>query len=427
MESLGHTGAADCRERSGGSKCKKTHVLRNESGGAQGRKVPQLDKQGYKLRAISTGTVYTAGIGDEPYCVMNFYHLVDVDDEETELEFHKRYLEGKDIKGRIFISNKGINAQLSGPETVAVKYAEWIKTRPNFSKLNYSTFPSPGHAFPKLIVRVKALVSLLRELDLPVTDPSMRAEKISPKRWKEMLESANSDEEEEEEKKPLLIDVRNDYEWDTGHFAGADRPVEYNFIETPTGKEVYNGLEDVDRDRPIMMYCTGGIRCDIYSTHMKQQGFKNMYTLEGGIQNYLRQEGEEHWKGSLYVFDSRMAVPPHLDSTRNDGNLKAVSPCAICGATAQAPHLNCANVDCNKLFLACEKCKPKFSGCCCEVCMSAPRQLRPIKKDGGYYAKLHVYDANRGKSKDTSKRKEDAEALQAKVAAKKAAKAQATN
>ena len=419
----------------------KTHA-RQAKGGvpgcAGGRKVAQLEKM--FARAITTGTVYCSsdsqggGEGEKTFCVMNFYHLVDVADKEAELRAHEAFLEeaSLDIKGRIFISEHGVNAQLSGPEGDAVKYAEWIKTRPNFSDLHYRVFPSPGHAFPKLIVRNKALVSLLREMeDLPVTQPDKRAEKVSPKKWREMLESCQT--EEDPNNRPLVIDVRNDYEWDTGHFAGADRPEEYNFIDTPVD-EAYGCLDkvrhmvavvttrgttiaqpatsdsplplslflflsfsistfhppQVNKDRPIMMYCTGGIRCDIYSTVMKKQGFENLYTLEGGIQNYLREEGDDHWKGSLYVFDSRMAVPPHLDSTRNDGHLPAVAPCAICGARADAPHLNCANVDCNKLFLACDKCKLEQQGCCCEVCTAAPRMLRPIKKDG-YYAKLHTY------------------------------------
>ena len=372
-----------------------------------GRRVAQLEKTGYQRKALTTGTVYCCaeGKGDGsggtkgPYCVVNFYHLVDVADEKAELEAHLSFLAEAelDIKGRVFISLHGVNAQLSGPEGDAVRYAEWIKTRPNFSDLHYRVFPSPGHAFPKLVVRNKALVSLLREQsDLEVTKPEKRAEKVSPEQWKTMLADANAPEDDEEgsapkRQKPLLIDVRNDYEWDTGHFAGAQRPTEYNFIETPVGKEVYCGLDDVDKERPIMMYCTGGIRCDIYSTVMKRQGFKNLYTLDGGIQNYLREEGDEGWKGSLYVFDSRMAVPPHLDSTREDGKLVAVAPCALCAAAAEAPHLNCANVDCNKLFLACEKCKPKYKGCCSEACTCAPRMLRPIKKEGGYYAKLHTY------------------------------------
>ena len=414
----------------------KTMGTVGSPGCPQGRKVAQLAKRSFQRKALTTGSVYcSAAAGDgesvaEPpkYCVVNFYHLVDVADEKAELEAHEAFLgEAKlDVKGRVFISEHGVNAQLSGPEADAVRYAEWIKSRPNFSDLCYRVFPSPGHAFPKLVLRNKALVSLLREMDdLPVTKPDQRAEKVSPQRWRAMLEEASSEKgssgEGDGRLKPLLIDVRNDYEWDTGHFQGAERPNEYNFIETPVGQDVYGGLGDVDKERPIMMYCTGGIRCDIYSTVMRRQGFKNLYTLEGGIQNYLREEGPDHWKGSLYVFDSRMAVPPHLDSTREDGSLSAVAPCAICGGTAEAPHLNCANVDCNKLFLACEKCKPKYSGCCCKECTNAPRLLRPIKKDG-YYAKLHTYSET---DDELKRQREDREALEEKIRRKKAAKAAA--
>jgi len=370
----------------------------------------------FKKFGIATGCVYSTALDDQPFCVMNFYHLVDVADQEAELEAHREYLDGKDIRGRIYISHQGINAQLSGPADIAAAYGEWIKTeRPAFAGLAYATFPSPGHAFPKLYVRNKALVSLLRDNEtLPVTQPEARAEKVSPKRWKQMLQRANSKtkastgDSANGDLPPVVIDVRNGYEWDIGHFEGAKRPGEYNFVDTPTGEQTYEGLEDIPPETPVMMYCTGGIRCDIYSTVMRKQGFKNLYTLEGGIQNYLRQEGTgtgnsdgdgggeaAHWKGSLYVFDSRMAVPPHLDSTREDSKLVAMTPCVICGNPAEAPHVNCANVDCNKLFLACEQCKATHKGCCCKECTSAPRMLRPIKREG-YYAKLHTYLNNAG-------------------------------
>ena len=130
-----------------------------------------------------------------------------------------------------------------------------------------------------------------------------------------------------------------------------------------------------------------------------QAGVQEPVHTRGWDPELPKEEGPDHWKGSLYVFDSRMAVPPHLDSTREDGSLSAVAPCAICGGTAEAPHLNCANVDCNKLFLACEKCKPKYKGCCCEACTSAPRLLRPVKKDG-YYAKFSQYNNDVNSSKN---------------------------
>ena len=135
----------------------------------------------------------------------------------------------------------------------------------------------------------------------------------------------------------------------------------------------------------LQMYCTGGIRCDVYSTFLKQRGFGNLYTLKGGVQNYLEQEGSDRWNGSLYVFDDRMAVAPgHMGgpqcSSEEDtpATLPAAQPCAVCGAPPVLPHINCANVDCNALLLVCEGCKARLQGCCCEACRDeAPRLRRP--------------------------------------------------
>mmetsp|Transcript_17158 Transcript_17158/g.47887 ORF Transcript_17158/g.47887 Transcript_17158/m.47887 type:complete len:196 (-) Transcript_17158:23-610(-) len=133
------------------------------------------------------------------------------------------------------------------------------------------------------------------------------------------------------------------------------------------------------------MYCTGGIRCDIYSSALKRHGFTNLYTLEGGIANYLRTEGGDCWDGSLFVFDNRMVLPGDMTGRHPHKELSAAVPCELCGSQAPVlPHLNCANIDCNKLFLACEHCRTKLQGCCCEACTNPPRLLRPLKPDGYY-------------------------------------------
>ena len=114
---------------------------------------------------------------------------------------------------------------------------------------------------------------------------------------------------------PVLLDVRNGYEWDVGHFRGAERPVQESFRETvETNVEEGSGpLAGVDKSRPIMMYCTGGIRCDVYSTVLKEQGYDEVYTLEGGVQAYFDEFGEredQRWDDQLFVFDSRLAMTP---------------------------------------------------------------------------------------------------------------------
>jgi predicted sulfurtransferase len=140
----------------------------------------------------------------------------------------------------------------------------------------------------------------------------------------------------------------------------------------------------------------------VYSSFLRAKGFNNLYTLEGGIQNYLRNQGPDHWKGSLYVFDGRMAIPGDLrglddqalgsTQSASQAPLKAAIPCQVCGSPdTSLPHMNCANIDCNELFVACDSCKTKNSGCCCEECTRAPRLLRSAKTEGGHWGKWGNY------------------------------------
>jgi len=340
------------------------------------------------------------GVADEkPFCVVNFYHLCHLESPDLELQAHKDFVDstGLDIRGRIFISEHGINAQLSGPVEDATAYASWVQNRESFKGIVFRTFPAMDHAFPKLVLRKKALVSILREQELPVTTEEARAWKMDPGKWRSMLEQQKKL-PEGDPNKPVILDLRNSYEWDAGHFEGAQKPEEYNFIQTPTN-EVIGKLKDKPKDTPVMMYCTGGIRCDIYSTVLKQQGYDNLHTLDGGIQNYFAKEGGDNWNGSLYVFDARMAVGPDLDAVDDPSKLFCAAPCYLCGAKAQPPHVNCANMDCNKLVLMCPECFDKYKGCCCEACCTNPPRLLRPSKNMGYYKKWTEY-ADGGTDKD---------------------------
>lgn len=194
------------------------------------------------------------------------------------------------------------------------------------------------------------------------------------------------------------------YEWDIGHFCGAQRPEVECFKSTSFG---LSDLETVDSDplasvdkgnTDILMYCTGGIRCDVYSTILRRKGFKNLYTLKGGISHYLENEGPEQWIGNLFVFDSRLSLPPSAfkpGSTPSSGSQGAstnkFARCYICGSQVdELRHRNCANLDCNRLFLCCGNCVDPMRGCCCSDCKSAPR-LRPVLQGCTSYQKWHIY------------------------------------
>ncbi|XP_029127272.1 rhodanese-like domain-containing protein 8, chloroplastic isoform X3 [Cajanus cajan] len=156
-------------------------------------------------------------------------------------------------------------------------------------------------------------------------------------------------------------------------------------------------LSNVDKEKAtILMYCTGGIRCDVYSTMLRQQGFQNLYTLKGGVSHYLKNEGPAEWVGNLFVFDSRLSLPPSIYYTGDTTEAQLTTDdkfakCYICTLeVSELRHRNCANIDCNLLFLCCAKCVKDLRGCCCLTCTTAPR-LRPVLKGMQRYKKWHNY------------------------------------
>ncbi|KAK9714251.1 hypothetical protein RND81_06G081600 [Saponaria officinalis] len=243
----------------------------------------------------------------------------------------------------------------------------------------------------------------------------MRATPLTPVEWRKRLNSLHSNDHaaSNDQATCILLDVRNGYEWDIGHFHGAQRPEVDCFRSTSFGlsdAEVIDSdpLVNVDRDKTdILMYCTGGIRCDVYSTILRQKGFKNLYTLKGGVSHYLEKEGPEKWIGNLFVFDSRLSLPPSTfkpgvgTSIRgHDAAHDKYARCYLCGSQVhELRHRNCANIDCNLLFLCCRNCVEDLRGCCCPKCTTAPR-LRPVLSGHERYKKWHVY--RDGSSEQTS-------------------------
>lgn len=305
----------------------------------------------------------------------------------------------------------------SGPAEDALAYAEWLKHDERFSDILVQTSPSLyGHAFPRLKLRYKP--SLVQyeggTLHLPLLDPSMRACPLAPSEWRRRLQSRREDSAIEKvseyennlKRKALLLDVRNGYEWDVGHFQGAHRPSVDCFRVTSFGlsdQEVADSdpLAGIDKESTdILMYCTGGIRCDVYSTILRQRGFKNLYTLSGGVSNYLKTEGSSKWVGNLFVFDSRLSLSPATYSSEEnscpyEGSVAyqngTFAKCYICNSRLmELRHRNCANIDCNRLILSCSKCVEELRGCCCLDCIKCER-LRPVIPGNQRYKKWHLY------------------------------------
>ncbi len=302
----------------------------------------------------------SAIMNEKHYLVLAYYHFVDLPNPREEVARHKEFFVGKDVTCRIYLSVQGINGQLSARLSDAQAYMEWMQSRPEFSNIVFKLHEHFEHAFPRITVKYrKKLVAIDADVDL-----SKRGEHVSPRRWKEMIEC---------EKEKVLIDVRNDYEWKIGHFEGSELPPCKTFRDFVEYADKLK--EKIDPAKtPVMMCCTGGIRCEIYSSILMQRGFEKVYQLEGGIINYGEKEGNKYWKGKLFVFDDRLGVP------LSDENSSVIGTCHHCG-NANDTYYNCANMDCNELFLCCPDCLPIHSGCCQESCKTAER-VRPYHQIG---------------------------------------------
>ena len=291
------------------------------------------------------------------YFVLSFYDLKPIADPRAEVKRFQRLFSGKDVKGRIYISEEGINAQMSASSEDAQWVRACLAADPRFADVEIKAQRCDEHAFPKMTVKYrKQLVALDCQVDF-----SLRGKHVSPKKWAAMLEERSAD--------TLVLDVRNDYEWDVGHFEGAKRPTCKVFREFPATIERMKATYDQKKTK-VMMSCTGGIRCELYSCLLKAQGFEHVYQLQGGVIQYGIEMGTAHWKGGLFVFDDRLVVP-----LSEKAKSEVIGTCSACGAKTES-YYNCAHMDCNALFLSCLRCIEKKKGCCSTKCSQAVRCRR---------------------------------------------------
>lgn len=292
---------------------------------------------------------------DPKYFILAYYHFTPISDPQQEVAAHKAFFKDRQLTSRIYISEQGINGQMSGIREDTEAYMNWMHANSLFENMPFKIHPYHENVFPRQTIKYrKQLVALDEEIDF-----SQSGEHLSPIHWKTLLES---------QEKPMVLDVRNDYEWEVGRFEGAVCPPCETFREF--GQYAKELKSEVDpQTTPVMMYCTGGIRCELYSSLLRKEGFKKVYQLEGGIINYGLKQGSDHWLGKLFVFDDRLTVPI------SDEETPIIGQCYHC-QTAIESYYNCANMDCNRLFLCCSTCLTQFQGCCCVECQKAPR-IRP--------------------------------------------------
>jgi UPF0176 protein len=257
-----------------------------------------------------------------------------------------------DVLGRIYVAHEGINAQLSVPAKKFNAFKEHLDSISflNGIRLNVA-IEQYNKSFLKLKVKVRKKI-LADGLNDETFDVTNKGKHLKAKEFNEIIAREDA----------VLIDMRNHYEHEIGHFEGAILPDVDTFRDS-LPEIVDDYIEAAKEDKHIVMYCTGGIRCEKASAYFKHLGAKNVYQLEGGIIEYVRQVKEEgvenKFIGKNFVFDDRMAERVSDDVIAN---------CHQCGEPCDT-HVNCANVHCNLLFIQCDSCREKMENCCSDDCI----------------------------------------------------------
>ena len=291
----------------------------------------------------------------EPRATISFYKYFHIDDpqqfrDDLYLKFH-----GINVLGRVYIASEGINGQISVPKNKKDAFIEVIyNAHPalNGIRLN-EALDNDGKSFWVLRMRVRNKI-VADGIDDLSFNPSNTGKYLSAKDYNKLSEQANT----------IVVDMRNSYEYEVGHFKNAIEVPAQTFREQlPMAVEM---LKDY-KDKNIVMYCTGGIRCEKASAYMLHNGFNNVYHIEGGIIEYVRKARQEElpvkFIGKNFVFDERLG-----ERVTDD----IIAKCHQCGEPSDE-HTNCANQECHDLIIQCEKCAEEFNGCCSEQCKTVLR------------------------------------------------------
>jgi UPF0176 protein len=284
-----------------------------------------------------------------PRTTLSFYRYVILENpQQTRDELYKAWFP-LGVLGRIYVAREGVNAQLSLPTENLNDFRTWIDSFAPFSGVPFKVaVEDDGKSFFKLAIKVRVKI-VADGLDDNAFDVSNVGNHLSAEEFNDAMSDPET----------VVVDMRNHYEAEVGRFENAIVPDVDTFREELPW--VVEHLAD-KKDKKVLMYCTGGIRCEKASAYLRHHGFKDVNQLHGGIIAYaqeIKAKGiESKFKGKNFVFDDRLG-----ERITDD----IISNCHQCG-NACDEHTNCANVDCNLLFIQCESCKNNFANCCSEEC-----------------------------------------------------------
>jgi UPF0176 protein len=291
---------------------------------------------------------------------LSFYKYVKIENPKDMRDFlFDKFSELKCL-GRIYVAHEGINAQMNVPEHNWEKFDSFIQNIPEFKGVPYKVAVEEvgKSSFLKLIVKVRPKI-VADGLDDSTFDPANTGEYATAEDVNNMIDRGVT-----------VIDMRNIYEAAIGHFENA------KLMNVDTFREQLKKVTDMFKDKKdeeVLLYCTGGIRCEKASAWMKHNGFKNVKHIKGGIIDYahqVKQKGlQNKFKGKNFVFDERMG--------ERIGD-EIISNCQVCEKTKCDDYIHCKNTSCHVLFICCSDCEKKLSGYCskiCHICDKFPKKI----------------------------------------------------
>ncbi|WP_027107774.1 rhodanese-related sulfurtransferase [Lacticigenium naphthae] len=289
----------------------------------------------------------------EDYRVLLYYKYVHIEDPEQFKDDHLKFCKELGLKGRILVSAEGLNGTVSGTVKQTDAYMEKIHADSRFEDMLFKIDKADDHAFKKMHVRYRPEIVSLQLGDENHDASELTGEFLEPQDFKNALLDENT----------IVLDARNDYEYDLGHFRGAVRPEIRNFRELP--QWIKDNKENF-LDKKVLTYCTGGIRCEKLTGWLMKEGI-DVAQLHGGIHQYGAdpEVQGEYWDGSMYVFDERISVPINkkepviVGKDWFDG-----SPCER--------YVNCGNPYCNRQMLCSSKNEHAYLRGCSHDCRVHP-------------------------------------------------------
>ncbi len=268
--------------------------------------------------------------------ILLYYKYVTIEDPEALRAAQMELCKHLGLKGRIIIAKEGINGTVEGSSENTERYIDAMRHDPRFADMNFKRSSGTGNAFPKLSIKVRG----------EIVSGHLKADDLNPNEITGKYLSAETLHDWIQSGREFyIVDMRNDYEHRSGHFAGSILPPLENFRDLPKVLPVLGHL----KDKTIVTVCTGGVRCEKASGFLVKHGFSDVYQLHNGIVSYMEKYPGQDFKGSLYVFDGRV--------TMAFGEHEVIGKCEKCGQASER-YLNCGNLRCHRHFICCETCGP---------------------------------------------------------------------